>query len=334
MAPEGQRPKAGRVTEDCFAVLVRLFMSSSKWTAPEPQGYSKSTKETWRRELTRAMRPDCLGALSLQEIRPSLVQAYFDGMDGLPGKQRSALGALKQLEKWAVVRDLLPRPITTGVEIGRSDGGHIPWTDDQVALGESHAPADLARAITLAANIGQRGSDLVRMGPTDVETYKGVQGINVVQQKTKKRIWVPITAELAAQMTTWERRPGPFLFKADGSQWTRKSLSNAWTYARDNIAALAPLRIENLVLDAAWAPLKDTGLVMHGLRGTACVRLRRAGATVPQIADMVGMSEEMVARYCRFSVQRDNALAAVLHLERTFAERNPGVSNKNRGIKD
>ena len=31
---------------------------------------------------------------------------------------------------------------------------------------------------------------------------------------------------------------------------------------------------------------------------------------------MVGMSEPMVARYTRLSVQRENAMAAVYHLER------------------
>jgi len=69
------------------------------------------------------------------------------------------------------------------------------------------------------------------------------------------------------------------------------------------------------------APLAEAGLVMHGLRGTAVVRLRRGGASVPQICDMVGMSEQMVARYCRFSNQRDNALAAVHYLDRTALER-------------
>jgi hypothetical protein len=37
---------------------------------------------------------------------------------------------------------------------------------------------------------------------------------------------------------------------------------------------------------------------------------------------MVGMSEEIVGRYCRFSVQRENASAAVLLLDRTSRERN------------
>jgi hypothetical protein len=67
--------------------------------------------------------------------------------------------------------------------------------------------------------------------------------------------------------------------------------------------------------------LREAGVVMHGLRGTAVVRLRRAGAAIPQISDMVGMSAQMVTRYCRYSVQRENALAAVHILDRTAGER-------------
>ena len=61
---------------------------------------------------------------------------------------------------------------------------------------------------------------------------------------------------------------------------------------------------------------------MHGLRGHACVRLRRAGLTAMQIADMIGMSVPMVERYCRLSVQKENAVAAVIQLQGTVAERN------------
>ena len=71
----------------------------------------------------------------------------------------------------------------------------------------------------------------------------------------------------------------------------------------------------------ALAPLKAAGCVIHGLRATAVVRLRRAGATTLQISDMVGMSEQMVNRYCRKSVQRENAVAAIHYLNRTQIER-------------
>lgn len=305
--PPDERSKAVLVTEDSFAALVRLYKASPKFS-----GYSAGTQDVWGRELDFASRPNCLGAVSLQAIKPSLVQAYLDGLAGRPGKQHVAYSVLKQLEKWAIVRDLLPREIMTGVETEKPQGGHIPWSDEEVAIGEQHARPDLARAITLAANVGQRGSDLIRMCPTDLETYQGMAGINVTQKKTGKQVWVPITSPLAAAMQTWERRPGPYLTKRDGSPWTRKLLTMAWYL---EIAGNPKL-----------APLKARGLVLHGLRGTACVRLKRAGATTAQIADMVGMSEPMVANYCRFSAQKENAVAAVIMLERTIGERKRDMS--------
>ena len=94
-------------------------------------------------------------------------------MTGKPGKQRATVAALKQLEAWAIVRDILPRPITTGVEAEESDGGHTPWSDHHVELVEKHGREDFRRMVILGANTGQRGSDLVRMGWSDIETYKG-----------------------------------------------------------------------------------------------------------------------------------------------------------------
>lgn len=317
----GQKPR--HVTEDSFAALIRLFKQSAKWVnPPDAGGYEEGTKGNYARELDFMARPACLGALSVQEIRPSLVQAFFDGIADRPGKQQLSLAVLKQLEKWAIVRELLPRQITLGVEIEDASGGHIPWEDAHVVLAQREARPDLARVVTLAANTGQRGSDLIRMGPTDIELHDGVRGINVIQRKTKRRVWVPITAELDAAMATWERRPGPYLTRPDGRPWDdERQMSTAWGYHRDTTPALAPLRLASLALADGFGPRKDKGLVIHGLRGTACVRLRRAGASESQISDMIGMSIQMVARYCRFSAQRENAIAAVHHLDRTFAER-------------
>src|SRR5262249_8035048 len=233
---------------------------------------------------------------------------FLDGLADRPATQKNALIAVKSLERWAVVRDLLPRPISTGCEVIGSDGGHVPWTDEQVAIGEAYSAPHLGRCIWLAANTGQRGSDLVRMRWTDIEEVQGRLGINVTQQKTGLKIWIPLTQPLIAAMATWERRPGFILVKADGHPFTRHQLSNHWLSERDSNRALAPL--------------KEAGLVLHGLRGTAVVRLRRAGATTAQICDMVGMSPQMVKRYSRYSDQKENALAAVHVLDRTAIERN------------
>jgi hypothetical protein len=45
------------------------------------------------------------------------------------------------------------------------------------------------------------------------------------------------------------------------------------------------------------------------------------------------MSELMVKRYSRFSLQRENALAAVHYLDRTSVEREQAKPKDSRGVK-
>jgi integrase len=296
------RRHRGHIRSGTFAQVIHAYLNSPKYDS-----LAQSTRAHYRYLLGLAQHQDTLGALPIDVIRPALVQAFLDGLADRPAQQQSARVALKAVEKWAIVRDLLPYPITTGTEAPGGAGGHEPWTDEEVALAERYCKPHLARVITLASNTGQRGSDLVKMRWADIEEYEGRPGINVTQKKTKLKIWIPFTQELIRAISMWERRPTPILLKEDGQPFTRSQLSDTWLIARDRTPALAPL--------------KQRGLVLHGLRATAVVRLRRAGATIPQIADMVGMSAPMVARYCRFSVQRENALAAVHYLDKNKPER-------------
>lgn len=284
-----------RVTEDCFYALMRLYKT-------DPAGLTTmapATQALWGRELDFAGRPDLLGAKPIDEIRPSVIQKFLDGMSGRPGKQAAALAAFRALERWAVVRDHLSRSITLGVKTGKPQGGHRPWTEEEVELGIAKARPDLARAILLGACTGQRGSDLVRMGWADVEIFRGQEGIKVVQKKTGRKLWVPIIERLRLAMGTWDKRPGPFLLTPWGEPWSRKQLSEAWNYERDRNVELQPL----------------ADLVLHGLRSHACVRLFRAGCTTRQVAELVGLSEPMVTHYCRLDDQKEAALAAVIQLQ-------------------
>lgn len=313
---EREKPqKPALVTDDRFVVVVRMFMESQKF-----KGLGEGTQELWGRELRLAAHPDSLGSVSKDVIRPSLVQAFLEGISDRPGKQLAALSALKQLEKWAIARDYLPRQITLGVEIEKSKGGNIPWTQEQVELAEKHARWDLARVVTLGANTGQRGSDLVRMMWSDIETFDGVKGISVKQKKTGREVWVPITSTLAAAMATWERKPGPILTKQDGRPWSREDLTMSWCLHRNSNRALEEL--------LHLGPDHNQPARLHGLRGSACVQLLRAGANTRQISDVVGMSEPMVGKYTRYSVARANAVAAVIHLEKTIQERARKLASK------
>lgn len=284
-----------KIPEAAFASVIRAYMASPKY-----RGLAASTQEGYYTYLRLAELPEALGAVSVNVIHPADVQMFLDRFSDRPGAQERAKVALKSVERWAIVRRLLPWQITIGTELVGSDGGHDPWTPEQVACAIQHARPDLARVVVLAYATGQRGSDLVRMTWGDIEIVDGRQGINVVQRKTGLKLWVPMTQELMAALATWERGPYPLLLQRDGKPWeTRRQMSEAWNRHRDSNRKLDPC----------------AGLVMHGLRSAAVVRLRRAGVPAPLISDMIGMSAPMVDRYCRHANQRVSATAAVHFLD-------------------
>ena len=293
-----------RATPGSFAGVIAAYVGSEKFMR-----LATSTQGNYRRHL--ALAQSVLGGRDVEVMRPALVQAFLDGLSDRPATQKVAQTSLKALERWAIRLDLLPRQITLGTEAVGSKGGHRPWTEEQIRTAIESARGDLSRAIMVASNTGQRGSDLVKMRWSDLETYEGRLGLNVVTKKVGLQLWIPLTAELSEALTSWERRPGFILLKPDGQPWTRTQLSDAWTKERDTNPALASL----------------AGCTLHGLRSTAIVRLRRAGVSTGLISSLVGLSENMVNRYCRFAVQKDNAIAAVIQLDGTARER---IKN-NRG---
>jgi integrase len=261
---------------------------------------SASTQRNYRAVLAIAERS--LGTLDVVELDSYFTQAFLDGMADRPGVQRVAHVAIKSVERWALVRRLLPRPISLGCEHVKSDGAREPWSDGEVALAEQHARPDLARTVTLAANTGQRIGDLVAMRWSAFRSYRGHEGVDIVQQKTGLKLWVPLTSELQSALATWPRESVFVIPTQFGGPRSRQSLSTAWARHR--------------ACNPALAPLEERKLSLHGLRATAVVRLRRAGVSAPLIADTVGMSTEMVTRYSRRSNQSDNAIAALEMLQK------------------
>jgi hypothetical protein len=151
--------KAGRIRPGTFASVIRAYQSSPAYL----QGLARSTQRLYNDVLRIAEREEALGGLSVTVIRPALVQAFLDGLAETPGRQKIARTALSAVQKWALVRDLLPYPIMTGTYTVPTDGGHEPWSLEHVRLAEVYARPDLARVVTLAVHTGQRGSDIVKM---------------------------------------------------------------------------------------------------------------------------------------------------------------------------
>jgi hypothetical protein len=258
------------------------------------------TKRQYRRYLKIAKK--AWENLPAEGLRPVHVRALLDTLNHIPGSANNLLGLLRALSQWGLERGKFNASITEGVKPYKMKGGHKPWTPAQCAAAEMHLTGMLRRAYFLARYTGQRGSDVVRLGPGFVDDG----GFRLRQKKTDVEVWCPIEPELAAEMATWTRRHdvGPYLFQNHGKAYGRKLLDKHFEEARDKIPELA-------------------GATFHGLRGTRVVDLRRQGCTTLHIQDQVGMSLRTIERYCRFADKKANGKAAVLHL----AER-----RKNAGL--
>jgi hypothetical protein len=125
-----------RISTQSFAAVIRAYLASSRFKELEP-----STQRNYLVYLRLAEHPETLGAPPIGVVRPALVQQFLDGLSDRPGAQHRARVALKAVERFALVRDMLPCPITTGTETVKSDGGHIPWSDAQVATAEFYRQA-------------------------------------------------------------------------------------------------------------------------------------------------------------------------------------------------
>jgi integrase len=271
-------------TETTLEAVIDEYLS---WDAflKKPAG----TQDQYRRQLKRAK--IAWGKLPADHLEPAHVLAMMDRLAATPGAANGFLGVMRVLSAWGVPRKKFTHPLTTGIKPFELEGGHRPWTVEQVKAAHDHLTGMARRGIMLALYTGQRGSDVVRMGWGMIDDG----GFDLAQIKTGREIWCPIVPELAAEMADWEKRPGPFVLQADGRPYSRKRLYLHFDEQRKSIPALKYVTI-------------------HGLRATAVVRLRRAGLSTAQIQDIIGMSMAMIERYSRFADRKASGQAAIVKL--------------------
>lgn len=288
----------GPVATDTINALADAYETA--WPAL-PRKLSPATQEQYRRSL-RVVRT-AWGDLRAESLRPSHVQALMDGLAATPGRANNVLDALRAMCRWAMgPRELLSRDPTIGVLHFEGGEGHKPWTPAQLTFADQNFTGMLRRAYVLARYTGQRVSDVVRLGWTDIDEG----GFALRQKKTGVRPWCPIFPELEAEMASWEKRPGPFLAQDNGRPFTTNQLWKVFDKAREDHPPLT---------DAVW----------HGLRANAVIRLRQDGYTIAQISDMVGMSAPVVERYSRHADRKAGGQAVLLAIKTG--------QNKNRTVK-
>ncbi len=138
------------------------------------------------------------------------------------------------------------------------------WSDADIATFLGVASLELALALRLALDTGQRQGDLLRL------PWSAFDGstISLRQSKTGVSVTIPCTTELLSVLEAAPRRSTLILTNLRGKPWTSDGFRTSWHKA----VKAAGIR----------------GVTFNDLRGTAVTRLAEAGCTVPEIASITG----------------------------------------------
>lgn len=198
----------------------------------------------------------------------------------------AVLGTLYRFGRRAGKTDLEPTKDIAKLETGE----HEAWPEQLVEAGLEAGHARTRLAIHLLYFTGQRIGDVMKMRWSDIRGDR----IHVIQQKTGKRLKIPLMSELRAELDRTPKRGLTIITGHDG-----KPISDQM------------VRLEL----KAFGRERGFTVVPHGLRKNAVISLLEAGCTVAETASITGQTFDIVEQYSRQVDQDRLGSAAIVKLE-------------------
>jgi integrase len=285
------RSAKGETEAGTFAALIGEYRSSGDW-----EQLRTATKRDYSIYLDRLIAQ--AGDRAVRMMEPRDIYQLRDSLSRTPVAANHMLSVLRALIKWGIPRGYRDDNPVIGVEKLKIDqGGARPWPEEGFEFVLRNAPEDLRRMAFLGRASGQRASDLVKMRASDLD----VDGIYLYIRKLRgdlrdERHFVPLTKDQMDEIKSWGVKDlDVFLKSPAGKPYTADHLGSRWDRWRKSDVA---------------KPIVGLKLTIHGLRATAVDDRRRAGTPDGAIADELGMSVQMVARYARFADKAASARAS------------------------
>jgi integrase len=293
-------------TPGSIAALISSYMRSGAYV-----GLRQTTKAGYpsRIEALRTQHGHrAILGLTRERIITGILRPYADR----PGAALSILKMLRVLIRHAIDIGRLKHDPSLGIKRPKIQEIRS-WTDGEIEVFEDRWPIGTKQRLAFALLLytGQRRSDVHRMTWADV----GGGTIRVVQQKTGRKLTIPLHRELLAALVAAERDHVTIInteygkpFTVDGfSQWMRAAIT------------------------AAGLPLECQP---HGLRKAAGRRLAEAGCSANEIMSVLGHRTLAEAeRYTREADQARLATEAVTKLEGHKANRVAQTKARSLGKK-
>jgi integrase len=289
------RDRFVRAAPGTIAALIALYMKSAQYI-----GLRETSKAGYISRLD-ALRVEhghrTIAGLSRERIITGILQPYANR----PGAALDTLKKLRILIRHAINIGWLKHDPSFGIKRPKIQRIRS-WTEEEIATYRNKWPLGTKQrlAFELFLNTGQRRSDVVRMAWPHITPQNK---ISVVQQKTGRRLLIPLHRDLLTMLAAARREHVSILttmygkpFTVDGfSQWMRAAIGDAEL----------PLECQP-----------------HGLRKATGRRLAEAGATAKMIMSILGHTTLAEAeRYTEEADQAGLAEDAVIKLEGHKANR-------------
>lgn len=297
--------KKSDTTGDTLSALIRLFDGSTYF-----KGLSEDSRReyVWKLKRIEQRWGDCPvstfnDADDAFEFRKDAL-AWHDDL----GKtsRRSAdnlMSCLARVLSFAKEeRNIIKfNPVDTFRRLYKSDRADNTWTDELQRQFIATARPAMVTAMILVRNTAMRAGAIRKFSWS---RYNG-QKVQVWSTKSKKWVWIPATRELKAHLDNLDRRGPLIMLTSTGKAYTRRYFNDHWRADCDKLDTA-----NTAAPGAATDQVKAADLNFHDNRGTAATMLAEAGATVPEIAEILVWSIEKTQKIVDTYMRRRGVLAA------------------------
>jgi integrase len=267
--------------------LIRKYEVS-----PEFISLAENTKRNYSRYLAAANRlirgPDG-SSPAATSINPRDVVQLRDKLASTPGAASATVRALGALFAWASRPEYGYVPTNPAARIATfKTKPHEQWPVE--LLEEALSDTAVQLPVALLYFTGQRIGDVVKMRWNDVEGG----GIRVFAQKTKSKLWISLSSELAELLDA-------------APKTSTHILTNA--YGRPDSSQALRHRLQ------AWAKARGHKVVPHGLRKNAVSALLEAGCSIAEVQSITRQTLQMIEHYAQGRDQRQIGRGAIIKLD-------------------
>lgn len=272
--------------------LVVLYKSS-----PDYKSLADSTKRNWGPWLDRIA--DYFGELRIaqfdrpEKIRP-IIRRWRNQWTDKPRTADYGMQVLSRVLSYAVdpLGKIAGNPCEGIKQLYIANRSDIIWTQADICHLKITCSTDIANAVDLAAHIGLRLGDLLRLSWSHV----GVDAITVTtgKSKHKRQAIIPLYDALRDVLSGIQKRSPTILTNGRHQPWQTNGFGTAFNRAK------------------ITAGMNDRDLHFHDLRGTAATRFYIAGLPERVIAEIMAWEEQHVARIVRRYVDRSAATKAII----------------------